>query len=543
MNFDSTFHCDTNSETLAQGNDEEFGDDHKAFQALIAKQNAENERLKQENHQLQLKIISMTTLQQDLQENIEFLETSKKQLEASINTKLQEAEDKNKIKINTLTTRLHELEATLVEKDEKNVVLQKELDEVNKKLSTLVIAPPVNEISFRNDILGLEDKIQELETLLSTKQEACLKLEEDLKETLKDLSELRKVYDDTKERLAEQNKILEATRDELTECRIELDNLKMLPADQASKGNSVFAELEDRRQKVYKTMMTYKQTYHEIKRTLQVKNNEIKALQAEKAALLTTLQNDRDETIRENANLIEKYKETITEFKFKLEDQRKKFQLLETQLQPIDDKYQYFLSALDAKKKENEELIGKIENASIQALIDEEKKCKINDNLRYWRKKAITKEAQLKAIECRLETEDSPIHRELLEIIQQENKVKNILDESSYSDQLEAGQINKYNDITSQDKNDFGSQGLKITEYIAEDNLINKNISEPRYTDLIDLSSPPINKESCYFNINSPGTKDELQAKENNPNYEKAKVEQRGILKILAKIVITRLQT
>lgn len=47
---------------------------------------------------------------------------------------------------------------------------------------------------------------------------------------------------------------------------------------------------------------------------------------------------------------------------------------------------------LSAKKKEIEELSAKLENKSIQTLIEEEIKCQTNQQLRYWRRKATTKE-------------------------------------------------------------------------------------------------------------------------------------------------------
>lgn len=87
------------------------------------------------------------------------------------------------------------------------------------------------------------------------------------------------------------------------------------------------------------TITKLKESLLEAKKALSVKEGEIKALKAEKAALLTTIQDDRDDQIQHNANLIEKYKDRISELEVKLKDQQKKVWQLEKQKQPVGDEF------------------------------------------------------------------------------------------------------------------------------------------------------------------------------------------------------------
>lgn len=56
--------------------------------------------------------------------------------------------------------------------------------------------------------------------------------------------------------------------------------------------------------------------------------------------------------------------------------------------------FSYFQAVLDAKRIEIEELEGKLENKSLQSLMQEEMKLKTNRQMRYWRNKAMSYEVR-----------------------------------------------------------------------------------------------------------------------------------------------------
>ncbi|KAH0567393.1 protein Spindly-like [Cotesia glomerata] len=417
-----------NNESLIKFNDSEIieADEISVLRRQVNLLTSESENFKQQNHLLQGKLSASVTLQNELQENVESLEESLKKKTESVDQKIRLIETKHGVKAKELMDRITELESDLLMKTDKINCLEAKLNEANNKL--LLTTDSVSIINAsRVDEPDSDDKVKELLQLLADEKDKSFKLEQALGELEQRMFEMREVYNATKEELKEKSSVLEATRDELAECRSELMLSKATPFDQQSKGNSLFAEVEDRRKKSLDTITKLKESLLEAKKALSVKEGEIKALKAEKAALLTTIQDDRDDQIQHNANLIEKYKDRISELEVKLKDQQKKLWQLEKQKQPVGDEFVYFDNELSAKRKEIEELSSQLEGKSIKALIEEEIKCKTNEQLRYWRRKAVTKEAQVEAIKCRLETNSSVINHELLRLIQQTGRPDNNL--------------------------------------------------------------------------------------------------------------------
>lgn len=156
-----------------------------------------------------------------------------------------------------------------------------------------------------------------------------------------------------KEDLRSVNGTLETTRDELVLCRSELEALKAVPASVTARGmifvysfrtirffifyffvcsfsgNSLFAEVEDNRQKMINDMNSLKKKYLHMKQTYGAKENEIQVLKVEKAALLRKWEGDSVATVDQSAKLIEMYKSRINELEAKLKTEEKKLKAME----------------------------------------------------------------------------------------------------------------------------------------------------------------------------------------------------------------------
>lgn len=89
-------------------------------------------------------------------------------------------------------------------------------------------------------------------------------------------------------------------------------------------GNSIFGEVEDRRRNAVNKMNLLREKYTEIKRICKLQMTEIKMLRAERVATLTKLENDRDHTLAENVDLIQRYKSRISDLETKLKSEIKK---------------------------------------------------------------------------------------------------------------------------------------------------------------------------------------------------------------------------
>ena len=97
-------------------------------------------------------------------------------------------------------------------------------------------------------------------------------------------------------------------------------------------GNSLFAEVEDRRQMLLDKMKTLSTKYNEAKQALDSKTCEIKLLRAEKIAISRKWETDIIDTLQENADLLVKYKSKIFDLENKLKaEMRKNDEIEETQ--------------------------------------------------------------------------------------------------------------------------------------------------------------------------------------------------------------------
>lgn len=89
-------------------------------------------------------------------------------------------------------------------------------------------------------------------------------------------------------------------------------------------GNSLFAEVEDRRQMLSDKMKVLTNKYNDVKRQLNTKMTEIKLLKAERSSMAKKWEDDMIDTLQENTNLLNKYKRRISELETKLKIELKK---------------------------------------------------------------------------------------------------------------------------------------------------------------------------------------------------------------------------
>lgn len=184
-------------------------------------------------------------------------------------------------------------------------------------------------------------------------------------------------------------------------------------------GNSLFAEVEDRRQKILDNMSSMKTKYYEAKRVVDSKDREIQSLKIELAAVLRKFEDDTAETLQQNVSLSDKYKNRISELEIKLKHKIKVIKQLEEQKMPINDAFDFFQSLVDSKRKNIEELEKQLEDVSINAVLEEEMKHKMGRQLRYWRCKAMSSDAQLMSIRMYLEKNTDISNVELQKLLKE----------------------------------------------------------------------------------------------------------------------------
>lgn len=98
-------------------------------------------------------------------------------------------------------------------------------------------------------------------------------------------------------------------------------------------GNSLFAEVEDRRQVMLEKMNSMRASYHEMKRSYLAKENEIKVLKTERAALIRKWEDSSVEAVEQETALVDAYKNRIADLEKKLKEEQKKHKQLQNEVQ------------------------------------------------------------------------------------------------------------------------------------------------------------------------------------------------------------------
>ncbi|KYN00058.1 PREDICTED: protein Spindly-like [Cyphomyrmex costatus] len=379
----------------------------------------ENENFRQELHVLRLKLETSDAFIRDLQDSEEILENNLKEYVRQTTVSSAEEKEKYKAKQQEYENHIINLETNQASSELKIKELQEELkkykDLVNNQLhntkadNLTVYKEELREVHMllkneKKKFLEKEKNEMALMDKLAHTEVQCKELQLDLKKTTKDL--------------VEKNKELENARETAKELAIKLEELEssnIIPASDMCKGNSLFAEVEDRRQMLLDKMKVLSTKYNEAKQALDLKTSEIKFLRAEKIAISKKWETDIIDTLQENADLLDKYKNRIFDLESKLKaEMRKNDEVEETQ---STNNFNYAQLLLTAKKKELKELNERIEKQTMQMLMQDEVNNNISRQLRYWQSKAKFLEAQNRAIKDQLEMQDKYGNKILLESI------------------------------------------------------------------------------------------------------------------------------
>ncbi|XP_023937866.2 protein Spindly [Bicyclus anynana] len=142
-----------------------------------------------------------------------------------------------------------------------------------------------------------------------------------VEELVTEVAELRAAADIRREELSAASERESAALADLAEARAmlhQVDSQDLQP--HAAKGNSLFAEVEDKRQEMAKNLIQMKQTNSRLRRELANKQAELEALLHEKQ---TIWEQQAGAAAHYDRELIEKYEERITQLEGQCERQRR----------------------------------------------------------------------------------------------------------------------------------------------------------------------------------------------------------------------------
>ncbi|XP_011871914.1 PREDICTED: protein Spindly-like [Vollenhovia emeryi] len=362
------------------------------------------EHYQQESHVLRRKLEANDEIERELERADSAYGMQFKEYRSMVNEARAETARKHANEIRDFQDHVADLEAVITKQEDKI----KKLQEVVKNQKDLLNKEQCYDTS-EETLAPYKEKIMRLSTLLQNEQKNVDNLTDKLTNVEELNQELNHKYNKVLEELEINEKELEDARVSARELALNFMELesRATPASDTCKGNSLFAEVEDRRQVLLDKMKALTSKYNNAKRELNTKVAEVKLLRAEKSAMARKWEIDTADSLQENADLLHQYKRRIFELEDRLRIEISKNITKTEEIQSSDESFNYARSLVISKGKEVKELNEKIIKQAMQILVQEEAKNDISRQLRYWRSKAMSLEAQILAIKAQLETEQT----------------------------------------------------------------------------------------------------------------------------------------
>ncbi|XP_018319611.1 protein Spindly isoform X2 [Agrilus planipennis] len=372
---------------------------HKSLQVELE---SKNQLIYDNKRQLQV----YEQLEKDFHQEIELVQKLAKCEVEKYEIKIQRLEEN----VSDLNDRNQYLETCVFEREEEKVHLEFELKELVDKISLSNEKLETVDDNCQREIRKLKEENEQLkkeneELLLEVKllKEEIATFEEKYEIANLELENAKENLSCKKSELAECKNVCTNLQEEVVVLKSELEGLRSKPLDTGAKGNSLFAEVNDKRLEVQDKMSRMKQKYLEMKRDYGSKLQKISELRAENQKLAQQLE--------ENNKLQNKdYEYVISTLKSRaatLEDllERTRADALQNQCMAentVDDDFKFIQDMMEPKNKEIEELKERLKSESQSKILTAVHLRDSNKELRQW--KAVA--AQLK---CKIDELESKI--------------------------------------------------------------------------------------------------------------------------------------
>ncbi|CAG9768051.1 unnamed protein product [Ceutorhynchus assimilis] len=344
--------------------------DYNALLDLHKNLKQEYEEVKQDLHHVKRKQKVNEALIFEYRGEIEILQAEKSNGGLKYEKKISSLEEALNILRSSHSQTTSHLENDLAKKEEENETLKAELEILKQKIALLEenndVSLKLNEpdIVAENEILreNLEKLQDDYEMILSRHHE----MDEKLIEYREEICELKESLNTKREELLEKTLLIDQLNDDLFIINSELESLKNKPLQKESKGNSLFAEVDDRRVHLQKTVNDMKSSYIYLKHEHSKHEQIIAHLRKENAELqdlwkkdLEEIQEDRDGIIHSLNDRIQILEEI---------NKRQTRQLEEDLTPPSDDlcaEYMFYQDMIESKNEEIRKLGKKLSDRTI----------------------------------------------------------------------------------------------------------------------------------------------------------------------------------
>nr|XP_031835441.1 protein Spindly isoform X1 [Nomia melanderi] len=500
------------AETINEQYNEEYNEEYneKDLKGISARSyrvlEVENEKCRQEIYDLKRKLELNEAMLREVQEMNELLEHSLDRRVSEKEKMIFEAKEKHRVATKEYENTIANLETNLAKRATEIEELRQQINQQKETECAQTVNQLAN-LSLEADNTALKQRIDQLMMLLHEEKQRSDCAESTIHELKAQCNEFEHIIQNIKEQLNEKSTALEGALEELALRHAEAGSLDTNPTSDSSKGNSLFAEIEDRRRDTVNKMNTLHHKYTEVKRTCTLQLAEIKMLRRERIAMLRKWENDAGNAVVETDDLIQKYKNRVSDLERKLKSEINKCH--EPAPENLDcSSFGYFQSLLFANKKADELRI-KVEDLSTQLLVQQEAKLNISKQLQRSQCKVSSLETQMYALrsKLKLDLEDNANTKIHLEELQDFTCARNN-DVMTAETELVAKQRSEDAIFTPQNNKDCKLADLSKTEEIINHETV---VEEATIT----------SREPCEINRIRNATKDKNKFSKKTAQFSK----------------------
>jgi len=332
--------------------------------------------LQQELYEVKRAMTRSEFMKSEMEHEIERLqlELSKveKQNTLSIQNKESELTSMWTERLNNLQVQLHDEQEEHREETAKLLIQIEELKKNTKSHDETInyddIRNKMSAIVTENE--DLKNTVEELKTQLlsSSSENDFLNMKVNTLE--KELEDTRSHLKSSKELMKTLNENLKDLQDDKAMIESELTALKVGPIGDIQRGNSLFAEVEDKRQGMEAKMTILKNKYAQAKRIIGTKNAEISKLKSENCLMQRFWPDEEKKSKTENSKLLEEYRKRIDTLMHQVNDLKKRPESPQiVTISPNDMcKLDWIHLYVDDVRAEIRKLQGQLEENSVEKL-------------------------------------------------------------------------------------------------------------------------------------------------------------------------------
>lgn len=290
--------------------------------------------------------------------------------------------------------------------------LERQITQLKQHQVVDTVEKTVNQLDNTKIFEDIRAYEEEISTLKSSNEELKKKLTETFNVNEFNRAELESLKEQVdclksnlsvkKDELSSATDMLHAAQEDLCTATMELQQLKSASTTFAAKGNSLFAEVDDKRQEMVKSMSYMKDKVYQLNRELVSKQAEIDSLLCEKKTLWEEYAGQSN---HHDAALNRGYERRITELEKQTDQLNRQIARWFTKnMDPNSSEAAQWLSGvMEHYRKENLRLTSDLSEASVNNLFAEQKLRQLQREIVTWRTKAMETKATASELETKLQ--------------------------------------------------------------------------------------------------------------------------------------------